>query len=539
MPPSTPPSRRVAPPPAPPPANPFFAPPPMVPVPGFGGFPGYTDDPSKTAQDNAALISGFLQSAKDNVVGKVTLPYELSKDALASFRAGRPQGVYADLVEMARRASANPSAVPGQVMNALKAQFEQGTSSPEEFGKFLGSNIDPTNILRSGGPVRAGIFAGDRSQTWDPVRAAERERLEALGNVSDLDMWRQTGTWRGPDGKLRQEIDDSGSGLTMPQNYRGGNFHSTVGAVLHHPELYRAYPWMRNLAIEFNDRGGGGSAQPATGKIDVGSNALLDPITARSTLIHELQHGVQGFEHFAPGGNPSNAHSLASKANARDVEPPFPEIYQVNALEDQLRDKHREAGAAYLLNRPVDQINMYAQGGGNIKPRDFMDAISGPSMKYWKDYGDEIQSKIGRPPNAAKYPAAYSTWAKNAAQELVAVMKQKAPGVNPNLQNEIDLLAQQIRQLRNSPKFMENWTRRDNYRDRQQLAGRSNYDVYMALGGEAESRASQARLFYDNLMRGQRVPSMDYDVSPGRTYNALYTDLFNVPPGTIPTSARP
>ena len=539
MPPSTPQSRRVAPLPAPPPPNPYFAGPPMVPVPGFGGFPGYAEDPGSTAKDNAALIAGFLQSAKDNVVGKVTLPYELSKDALASFRAGRPQGVYADLVEMARRASANPSAVPGQVMNALKAQFEQGTSSPEEFGKFLGSNIDPTNVLRSGGPVRAGIFAGERSQTWDPVRAAERERLEALGNVSDLDMWRQTGTWRGPDGKLRQEIDDSGSGLTMPQNYRGGNFHSTVGAILHHPELYRAYPWMRNLAVEFNDRGGGGSATPLTGKIDVGSNALLDPITARSTLIHELQHGVQGYEHFAPGGNPSIAYNLASKANARDVAPAFPEKAQIDAIQAELEAKRRELSSVDWLNRPIETLNMYARDGRKIKPRDFMDAITGSPMKYWKDHGDQIMAKIGRPPNAAKYPAAYSAWAMNAGKELAAVIKEKAPKINPNLQNEIDLLMQQRNQIWGSQNFVENNRKFLDYLDRKQLTGKPSYDVYMALGGEAEARASQARLFYDNLMRGQRVPSMDYDVPPGRTYNALYTDLFNVPPGTIPTSARP
>jgi hypothetical protein len=523
----------------------------MVPVPGYGGFPGYDANIERSSQDNAALIAGFLKGTKENLVGKVTTPYHLTKDALASFQAGKPIGFYADLVEMARRVSANPTAVPGQVMNALQAQFSQSTSSPEEFGKFLGSNVDPTNMFRKGGPVMAGIFAGERSATWDAARAAERARLEAQGGLSDQDIWRQTGTWVGPDGKLRQEIDDSVAVVTQPNVRPGNTFNGKVEDILHHPELFAAYPWMKDLNLEvggsvFNN----GSFNPVTGQVFVNGNLFLSPNAAKITLMHELQHVVQDYEHFAPGGAVGISKQLAQKAINREKvlgPPAFPEQAQFDLLQQQLQQKYRDLNSVDWLNRPIEQLNRYNVGGRLIKPADFLDSISGASMKYWKDYGDEITKKIGRPPNAAKYPAAYSAWAINAGKELVDVIKRKGPDLNASsIQDEINSISAQLNTLRNSPQFNErlrnfnSYNTRQNYLKSDPITGPpAEYDVYRLLGGEAESRATQARLLLNQAQRQQSYPGASYDVPTGHTFNALYPDLLqfmNVPfpPGTIP-----
>ena len=530
-----PPPRRTAPKPA---VDPYANAPLGVPSDPFYGNQGYGDSAGSMEFPFAA---GFLQMAGENLKSKVTIPYALTKDGVASLRAGRPVGVYQDLLEAAKRISANPSAVPGQVMNALKADFAKAGSSPEEAGKFVGANVDPTNMFRKGGPLMAGIFAGERSATWDPAKAAERARLEAQGGLSDEEMWRQTQTWRGPDTFLRQEIDDSAAVFTPPPLGRSTSYVGKVGDVLDHPELYAAYPWMKNLTIKFDPNLRSlGSADPRSGTIEIRSDLLNNPEAVKSTILHELQHGVQAYEHFAPGGSPGFSKRLAGQAVARDVMPVHPQQAQFDSLQQQLRQKHAELNGANWTTRPIDQLNAYGSGGRLIKPADFLDSLSGQPMQYWKNHGDEIMKKTGRPPNAAKYPQAYSEWAKKTGQELVAVIKQKGPKVDSSkIQAEINLLGSQLNQLRNSSEFKRNNQKYLDYMDRQNVAGKTTFEAYQALGGEAESRAIQARMNFLLSQRQNTYPGASYDIRPGLTYNALYTDLFNVPPGTIPTSARP
>jgi hypothetical protein len=487
------------------------------------------------------FAAGFLHMAGENLKSKVTIPYGLAKDGVASLQAGRPVGVYQDLLEAAKRISANPSAVPGQVMNALKAEFAQASSSPEEAGKFVGANVDPTNIFRKNGPLVKGIFAGEQSATWDATKAAERARLEAQGGLSDEEMWRQTGTWRGPDGKLRQEIDDSGARFFLPNMTRNNAFTGKMEDVLDHPELYAAYPWMKNLTIKFDPNLRSlGRADPSSGIIEIRSDLLNNPDSVKSTILHELQHGVQAYEHFAPGGNPGIAKRLATAANVRDVMPMHPQKAQFDLLQQQLQQKQSELIAADWMKRPIDQLNAYGAGGRLIRPADFVDSISGKSMEYWRNYGDEIMRTTGRPPNAAKYPQAYSEWAKKTGRELAAVIKKKAPSIDSSrIQAEINSLGNQIRQLRSSPEFKKYEQNFSDYMDRQNLNRKNTFETYQALGGEAESRAIQARMNFLLSQRQNIYPGASYDIRPELTYNALYTDLFNVPLGTIPTSARP
>ena len=529
------PSRKAAP---KPPVDPYATAPLGVPTDPFYGFQGYG---GPVGENEMPFAAGFLRLAAENVKSKFTVPYQLAKDGLAWIQAGKPVGVYSDLIEVAKRVSANPGAVPGQIMNALQTQAAQAATSPEKMGEFVGANFDPTNMFRKGGPLMAGIFAGERSATWDAARAAERARLEAQGGLSNEEMWRQTGTWRGPDTFLRQEIDDSGARFTPPHLGRSNSFSGKLEDVLSHPELYAAYPWMKNLDIKFDPNLRSlGSADPRSGTIEIRADLLNNPDQVKSTILHELQHGVQAFEHFAPGGNPGISKRLAGQAVARDVMPVHPQQAQFDSLQQQLRQKHAELNGADWTTRPIDQLNAYGLGGRLIKPADFLDSLSGQPMQYWRDHGDEIMLKVGRPPNAAQYPAAYSAWAKNAGKELVSVIRQKAPQIDKSsIQAEINLLGNQLNQLRNSPEFKRNNQKYLDYMDRQNVAGKTTFEAYQALGGEAESRAVQARMNFLLSQRQNTFPGASYDIRPGLTYNALYTDLFNVPPGTIPTSARP
>ena len=55
-------------------------------------------------------------------------------------------------------------------------------------------------------PLVGGMMMGKKSATWDAMAAAKAKILADIG-TDPRTIWKETGTWKGPDGKWRQEID--------------------------------------------------------------------------------------------------------------------------------------------------------------------------------------------------------------------------------------------------------------------------------------------------------------------------------------------
>lgn len=169
----------------------------------------------------------------------------------------------------------------------------------------------------------AAMFIGALAKTWDKASNAKAVQMEKAGKDA-REIWRETGNLKGPDGKWRQEIDDSGAlfNTSMPDGKRVENpirvgrgdmdMGPTVGeyAMLYHPELQSAYGrdlTKRTLIGSKNTMlgdGPQGAFDPATSTL-----TLYAPATAeagRSTTLHELQHAIQQKEGFAKGGSPSD-----------------------------------------------------------------------------------------------------------------------------------------------------------------------------------------------------------------------------------------
>ena len=151
----------------------------------------------------------------------------------------------------------------------------------------------------------SGAFAGLGAKTADRAAAARAEELLNAG-VSRDEVWRNTGWMRGVDGKMRFEIDDSGMALTdqatavlqpkVPYDLEA-NFASGVS----HPNLAANYDVAGgNFALGRYEQNAG-SYYPATGAIRI---KATDPVEARSTTLHEIQHHLQKLEGFASGSSP-------------------------------------------------------------------------------------------------------------------------------------------------------------------------------------------------------------------------------------------
>jgi len=83
--------------------------------------------------------------------------------------------------------------------------------------------------------------------------------------------------------------------------------HVPIDTVLEHPELFKAYPQLRNYQFQIlpHDSWYAGSAHhgPGTPHLALRSDKLTD----ESVMLHEMQHPIQHFENFARGGSPDLA----------------------------------------------------------------------------------------------------------------------------------------------------------------------------------------------------------------------------------------
>lgn len=122
------------------------------------------------------------------------------------------------------------------------------------------------------------------------------------------------------DGKRKAIIDSRGVRLRKEHVSvsEGGHVNVSLAAALDFPELFRAYPELRRLRVDFyrdSGSGTGGFTDPQEHYIAVnvargGKNAA--PGMVLDTILHEVQHVIQGYEGFARGaGSMSREQALA------------------------------------------------------------------------------------------------------------------------------------------------------------------------------------------------------------------------------------
>lgn len=202
---------------------------------------------------------------------------------------------------------------------------EKGLTAPVQEGasKVVGDTIgmiSPMGLSKQGAKamIDAGsklkglpvgnMFIGETAKTWDEVAAAQAKMMEKQGKTPQQ-IWKDTGTFKGADGKYRQEIDDSLSRLDEPtlRYFEAAQANSPLrmdklSGVLSHKKAYGAYPETQNIGLDLTSRQKGG-AYAAQTSIGPEAIALGQAPDSKSTLLHELQHAIQQREGFARGGS--------------------------------------------------------------------------------------------------------------------------------------------------------------------------------------------------------------------------------------------
>lgn len=230
---------------------------------------------------------------------------------------------YYDLVKRVKPTRANlPTGMENSVMDPEVQDRHKMAEQMEAID--LASNFVPGKAGASA--LLGGIIRGRNALTWSKPAAEQFLRLTAQ-RISPFKKWQNTGTLLGPEGFLRQEIPDIHAELdtdTLKKLVRLNQakipeVQTTMENVLYHPELYRAYPDMRNTKLVITPGNGGASYLRADDRVTLNPVRYSDIEQGNvklSHLLHELQHGVQRREGFAPGGSVSR-YNAAMQAMAR------------------------------------------------------------------------------------------------------------------------------------------------------------------------------------------------------------------------------
>jgi hypothetical protein len=214
-------------------------------------------------------------------------------------------------------AMTSPIPVLGDVMG-LAADAAMYTKEPESrnFRNYLLSAVGALSPLLGAAATKA-IFAGPLARTAD-LTALERAKGMAKLGTPDDKIWRETGWWiNTPDGVPRFEISDAAAKV------RGDKFEAGIGEgtlnyqprameeypsnLLRHKKLFDAYP---QIDDDYSVRAAGHGTRWTEQRGSLDPDYKIIRANApnreewRSTMLHELQHGVQGEEGMAKGGSP-------------------------------------------------------------------------------------------------------------------------------------------------------------------------------------------------------------------------------------------
>lgn len=202
-----------------------------------------------------------------------------------------------------------------------------------------------------------GAFIGPKSKLWDKNSEQAAINME-LNGFHPREIWKSTGTWRGPDGNLRQEISDANaafknveipiSATPSEQFLYKPSKGIPLDEAISHPELMSAYDSARRIEITRTETPYDGAefylSKRGRPNISIGSqkkevaypgmfgskprivNVSESPSSDEKirTLMHEVQHYIQAKEGFSAGGNENMFYSsIIDPVSGMRIPPPI------------------------------------------------------------------------------------------------------------------------------------------------------------------------------------------------------------------------
>ncbi len=200
------------------------------------------------------------------------------------------------------------------------------------------------------------------------------------------------------------ERHDSELHVRTPNDWEG--LGDTLGDILDYPEMYAAYPELRNVRMRYKPGYASYGRMPRGKGIEAVEIILGTDKTEeqmRGTLMHEVQHIIQMHEDFAFGGTSSNVRTIFSVLGR---------LNELGELEDAGKDYKRLSGEIEArgvakrqfmslderLARPFNESLEYPGEALTYRPSEYYEAVAkggvtysiiGPSALTWDRYADQ------------------------------------------------------------------------------------------------------------------------------------------------------
>lgn len=259
--------------------------------------------------------------------------------------------------------------MPRQVMQQSENLRTTGQYDPAPMVNLL--QMMSLGGMGAAEPGMAGIFGGQLAKTANLAKLEEAKNLAARGFDRGL-IWKQTGWFQGAEGRWRFEIPDTNATMSYP-----GMRDLAAEDLMEHPELYKAYPRLRNVL--FSSRLSPGSEGTQWSQYEIGLSK--DAAKTTSVPLHEMQHVIQDIEDFSKGANPTSMKvalfnklkEAQAKGDARvagwtdenrkkfaaEVEKSAQRLYERHAGEVEARNVERRSRppAAKLSNAQLETLS--------------------------------------------------------------------------------------------------------------------------------------------------------------------------------------
>ena len=436
------------------------------------------------AQGRRPVFGGLL--SKEPVYGTDTLRYEGIGNMLAGLLSPAAKAVDAPI-----------SAYRGTIPQEDMISEALGTAGLVSAGSLAASGRGALEY----DPTTTRIFAGKRAaaRTGDHRRSATAEAESLLEQgFKNREVYERTGVFRGADGKLRFEIDDSAASVLKAPS---PNTAMRLEDYLTHPELYELYPSMRGMPVDFKQPkdmdGAGGTFSPSNQRISL---AMNDPEKMRSILLHEAQHAVQNREGFSGGSSPTDDYSKTQAKEFSDNLFSSSDAKNMRYQYDSFNNQYDQIKPLYQVEY-IDKLNSLSRKAieGRAKPAEVT------RLQDWYKYGNKIVDNLG--PMPKRSGVARDNWIASASAQLRDFRLSEMTDFEKDLYNA-------ARRNFDTPKDVKNAIKRIERKIEKHRAGAFGFrelvnrarevqslnaiDAYLREAGEVEARNVQARANPDN-----------------------------------------
>lgn len=245
-------------------------------------------------------------------------------NGLWDFLLGREEPVYQDGVMSPVIGTKREGGMLGAVAEPLS--YAPGPTGMVATGVDAYAKGGLTGLLSSAGDVVLGAVGGKAGPMLRKIAAGENARKIPAAVQKSIDKGYEIGVpgkrvdskvWMGMEGRPRWEISDRAA--TVAKGIDDFPDGAMIDKVLKHDELFKQYPQLKDyriLPLSKAPNGAKSMEEGALGAHDAKNKIIyvkpgLDKQAQLSTILHEIQHGVQDIEGHVSGASSTAAMHLA------------------------------------------------------------------------------------------------------------------------------------------------------------------------------------------------------------------------------------